>query len=102
MQLLDYLAINVTTKIRFHALEIFLNVHSDAFYLSDTRAHSRAWRHFFMGWMPKDNKLIKLNSVFHTNSTIMRFVVVYAVEAKLSVLFHNCQAGIVFDKHWKT
>jgi hypothetical protein len=49
-----------------------------------------------MGWMPKDNKPIKLNGVFHTNSAIMRFVVASAAEAELGALFHNCQTGIFF------
>jgi hypothetical protein len=96
IQLLDYLATNKMAKIRFHALEMILNIHSDTSYLSETGAHIRACGHFFMGWMPKDNKPIHFNSSFNTNSTIMRFVVAYAAEAKLGALFHNCQTGIFF------
>jgi hypothetical protein len=36
-----------------------------------------------MGWMLKNNELIKLNGAFHTNTTIMRFVVASTAEAKL-------------------
>jgi hypothetical protein len=96
IQLLDYLATNEMAKIRFHASEMILNIHSDASNLSETGAHSRACGHFFMGWMPKDNKPIRLNGAFHTNSTIMRFVVMSAAKAKLGTLFHNCQRGIIF------
>jgi hypothetical protein len=46
--------------------------------------------------MPGDNKPIKLNCVFHTNSTIIRFVVASAAEAKFGTLFHNDQTGITF------
>jgi hypothetical protein len=94
--LLDYLATNEMAKIRFHASNTILNIHSDASYLSETGARSRACGHFFVGWMPKDNKPIQSNDVFHTNSTIMRFMVASAADAKLGALCHNCQTGIIF------
>jgi hypothetical protein len=96
IQLLDYLATNEIAKMRFHASNMILNIHSDRFYLSETGARSRVCGHFFMGWMPKDNKPIWLNGAFHTNSTIMRFVVGSTAEAELGTLFHNCQTGIIF------
>ena len=67
IQLLDYLASHETAKIRFHTSEMILNINSDVSYLSETRANSRACGIFFMGWMPRDNGPIKLNSVFYTN-----------------------------------
>jgi hypothetical protein len=91
-QLLDYLATNEI----FHASEMNLNIHPDVSYLSETRAHSRAYGHFFMGWILKDTKPIQLNSVFHTNSTIMRFMVASTAEAEFGTLFQNCQTGIFF------
>ncbi len=71
-------------------------------YLPENGACSRACGHFFMGWMPNNNKLIRWNRAFHTNSMIMRFVVASAAAAELGALFHNCQIGIIFDKHWTT
>jgi hypothetical protein len=59
IQLLDYPATNEMAKIRFHASNMILNNHSGASYLSETGARSRACGHFFMGWMPKDNKPIQ-------------------------------------------
>ncbi len=53
-QLLDYLATHPDATIRFQASDMILNVHSDASYLSETKAHSCACGHFFMGWSPKD------------------------------------------------
>ncbi len=53
MQLLDYLASNQEAKVRFHASDMIMNIHSDASYLSKKGAQSRACGHFFMGWMPK-------------------------------------------------
>jgi hypothetical protein len=83
IQLLDYLATNEMEMIRFHASNMILNIHSDASYLSETGACSRACGHFFMGWMPNKNKPIRLNGAFHTNSMIMQFVVASAAEAEL-------------------
>ncbi len=94
IQLLDYLATNETAKIRFHALEMILNIHSDT-PLRDRSPQQSMWT-FFMGWMPKDNKPIQLNGAFHMNSTIMRIVVASTTEAELGALFHNCQTGIIF------
>ncbi len=49
IQSLDYLATNEMAKIRFHTSTMILNIHSDASYLSETGAYSRASGHFFMG-----------------------------------------------------
>ena len=49
IQLLDYLASNADAKVRFHALDMIMNIHSNALYLSETKAQSRACGHFFMG-----------------------------------------------------
>ena len=89
-QLLDYLATHPV-----------LNVHSDASYLLETNAQSRACGHFFMGWTPKDGDSIKLNGAFYTLCTILCFVVALAAEAKLGALFLNCKDGIPFDSPWK-
>ena len=95
-QLLDYLATHPDAIIRFRASDMILNVHSDASYLSETKAHSRACGHFFMGWSPKDGDPIKLNGAFFTLCTILRFVVASAAEVKLGALFLNCKEGIIF------
>jgi hypothetical protein len=73
-----------------------MNVHSDASYLSESDAHSRACGHFFMGWSPKDGNPIKLNGAFFTLCAILRFVVASAMEAELGALFLNCKEGIIF------
>jgi hypothetical protein len=52
IQLLDYLASNQDAKVRFHASDMVMNIHSDASYLSESGARSRACGHFFMGSMP--------------------------------------------------
>ena len=95
-QLLDYRAGHADTKVRFHASDMIMNIHLDASYLSKAKARSRACGHFFLGWMPTNNAPIRLNGAFHVSTTILRFVVASAAEAKLGALYHNCQTGIIF------
>ena len=95
-QLLDYLLGNANATVRFHASDMILNIHSDASYLLEAKACSRACGHFFMGWMPTDGAPIQLNSAFHLSTTILLFVVASAAEAELDALYHNCQTGIIF------
>jgi hypothetical protein len=96
-QLLDYLSGYADAKVQFHASDIILNIHSDASYLLEANARSRACGHFFMGWMPKNGKSIRINGAFHVSTTILRFVVASASEAELGALYHNCQTGIIFQ-----
>jgi hypothetical protein len=53
-------------------------------------------RNFFHGLDAKNGEPIKLNGAFHTNSSIIQFVVASAAEAELRALFHNCQTGMIF------
>ena len=95
-QLLDYLATNPNATVRFYASDMILNIHSDASYLSEKNAHSRACGHFFMGWKPDATKPIKLNGAFFTLCSILRFVVASAAEAELGALFLNCKQAAIF------
>ncbi len=95
-QLLDYLSGHVDAKVQFHALDMILNIHSDASYLSEANARSRACSHFFMGWMPKDGESIHINGAFYVSTMILCFVVASATRAELGALYHNCQTGIIF------
>ncbi len=94
-QVLDYLASHRDAVVRFRASDVVLNIHSDASYLSEPKARSRACGHFFMGSEPSDGKPIKLNGAFHTLCAILICVVALAAEAELSALFMNCQEGII-------
>jgi hypothetical protein len=73
-----------------------LNIHSDALYISEAKACSRASGDFFMGWMPKNGEPICMNGAFHISTTILQFVVASAAKAELGALYHNCQTGIIF------
>ncbi len=96
-QLMDYLATHPDATIWFRVPDMILNVHLDASYLSETKAHSRACGHFFMGWSPKDGDPIKLNGAFFTLCIILRFVVASAAKAKLGALFLKCKEGKIFQ-----
>ncbi len=95
-QLLDYLATHPDATIRFRALDMILNMHSDASYLCEANAQSHACGHFFTGLAPTDGDPIKLNGEFLTLCTILSFVVASAAEAELGALFLNCKEGIIF------
>jgi hypothetical protein len=51
-----------------------------------------------MGWKPRNWEPIKLNGAFHTNLSIMRFIVASAAEAELGAPLHNCQTGMIFQQ----
>ena len=95
-QLLDYLASHPNATVHFHASDMIMNIHSDASYLSEKNAHSRACGHFFMGWKLDATKTIKLNGAFFTLCAILCFVVASAAEAKLGALFLNCKQAAFF------
>jgi hypothetical protein len=95
-QLLDYLATNPDATIWFRVSDMIMNVHSDASYLSEANAQSRACGQFVMGWSAKDGDPIKLNGAFFTLCAILCFVVTSAATAKLGVLFLNCKEGMIF------
>ena len=83
------------TKIKFYASYMVLNVHSDASYLSETRARIRVGGYYFLGSNPKENEPIQLNGNVYTLSTILKFVVASAAEAELGALFHNAKEAKV-------
>jgi hypothetical protein len=95
LDLLNYLASNQDAKVCFHASDMIMNINSDASYLSETKARSRACGHFFLEWMPKNGEPIQLNGAFYVNTTILHFVMASAAEAELGALFQNCQDGII-------
>eukprot|EP00956_Cyclotella_meneghiniana_P014503 scaffold21710_cov36-Cyclotella_meneghiniana.AAC.1 len=92
-QLLDYCATNPDAKVRFRASDMVLNIHSDASYLSATRARSQVAGYYFLGSVPTDDAPIKLNGAILVFCGILKFVVASAAEAELGGLFLNCKEG---------
>jgi hypothetical protein len=75
---------------------MIMNVHSDALYLSEADARSRACGHFFWGLEAKDGNPIKHNGALFTLCAILHFVVASAAKAELGTLFLNCKEGMIF------
>jgi len=82
LQLLDYLATQEEAVLSYHASDMILAVHSDASYLSEPKARSRAGGHFFLSsdtTIPPNNGAI-LNIA-------LKNVMSSATEAELAGLF---------------
>ena len=88
-----YFATHPHATIRYYALEMILNIHSDASYLSELRAQSRTEGHYFLGSIPKKGEPIPLNGAIYVHSGILKFVVTSAAEAELRALFLNAKEG---------
>eukprot|EP00804_Cyclotella_cryptica_P003424 CCRYP_018562-RB/>CCRYP_018562-RB protein AED:0.41 eAED:0.41 QI:0/-1/0/1/-1/0/1/0/354 len=94
-QLLDYCASHPDAIVRFKASDMILNIHSDASYLSETKARSRIAGHFFLGSVPSDATPITINGAIYVFCGILKFVVASAAEAELGALFLNCKEGTI-------
>jgi hypothetical protein len=98
-QLLNYCATHPDAIVRFHASDMVLHVHSDASYLSEAHARSRAGGYFFLSDKPAqplatpDPTCVPppLNGPVHTPCTIMRVVLSSATEAEMGALFYNAK-----------
>jgi hypothetical protein len=74
---------------------MILNIHSEALYLSAPKACSCGGGYFFLGSIPHDGDLIKLNGAIHISNPILKLVAAFAAEADLGALFLNAQAAKV-------
>jgi hypothetical protein len=101
-QLLNYAATHPYATVRYHASGMYFHVHSDASYLSEASARSRAGGIFFLIQRPTDPSKPPAptaitppqNGAIHIISTIMRSVIASTMEAELGALFHNARDGI--------
>jgi Reverse transcriptase (RNA-dependent DNA polymerase) len=89
---LDYAATNPDASVRYYPSNMILNIHSDASYLSEPQARSRAGGIFYMSANPtKENPIPKLNGAVHITSKIMKNVLASVAEAEVAACFHNAQ-----------
>ena len=90
-QFLDYMAMQDDTILTYKASNMALAIHSDASYLSEAKARSRAGGHMFMASneeIPQNNGAV-LN-ILH----IIRAVMSSAAEADLGALFINAKTAV--------
>ena len=97
--LLNYAATHPNSKIRYTTSDIILYIQSDASYLSETRAYSRASRHYFLSdkrpdmTTPPTNRP-RLNKPIHSISRIMPNMMGSASEAEIGATYINGQEAI--------
>ncbi len=83
LQLLDYLATQEDTVLSYHASDMVLAVHSNASYLSEPKARSRAGGHFFLS---NDTSIPPNNGAVLNIAHIIKKVMSSATEAELAGL----------------
>jgi hypothetical protein len=99
-QLLNHAAAHPDANVRFHASDMCLHIHSDASYLSEAHARSRAGGTLFLSHKPADpsnpanNPPPPYNGPIHTISAIMANVMTSATESEFGALFHNARDAI--------
>jgi hypothetical protein len=74
---------------------MILNNHSNASYLSALCGRSRAGGSFFLGWIPKKTRPIRLNGQILLLCEILKFISSSAAEAELGALFLNTKQARV-------
>jgi hypothetical protein len=94
IKLLNYCNNHPETKIRYHASDTILHIHSDASYLSVNEAKSRAGGFFYMGSDTKTNKKLT-NGAILIISKVLKHVMSSPAEAEIGAVFINAKEGAV-------
>jgi hypothetical protein len=96
IKLLNYCNTHTDTKIRYHASDMILNIHSDASYLSENEAKSRAGGFFYIGNNNKNDRKLT-NGAILVVSKVIKHVMSSAAEAKIGAVFINAKEGAVLS-----
>jgi hypothetical protein len=94
IKLLKYCNTHPETKIRYHASDMILHIHSDASYISENEAKSRAGGFFYMGSDTKTDKKLT-NGAISIISKVLKHVMSSAAEAEIGAVFINAKEGAV-------
>ena len=97
-QLLGYAASQEDAVITYHASDMVLAIHSDASYLSEPKARSRAGGHFFMS---SDRQMPPNNGPVLTLCQIMCAVMSSACEAEIGAMYMNARETVPARKTLK-
>jgi hypothetical protein len=98
LQFLDYAASHEDAIVTYPASNMRLVIHSNALYLSEIKAHSRAGGHMFNA----GTEDIPINNGVVLNiSQIIRAVMSSAAEAKLGTLFINAKTAVSMQRTLK-
>jgi len=90
-QLLDFVASQEDAVLTYHASDMILAIHSDAGYLNEPNARSRAGGHFFLS---NDEKYPPNNGAILNISQVIKAVMSSAAEAELGALYINAKEAI--------
>jgi hypothetical protein len=90
IKLLNYCNTHPETKIRYHASDMILHIHSDASYLSENEAKIRAGGFFYMGNNNKNDKNLT-NGEILIISKVLKHVMSSAAEAEIGAVFINAK-----------
>jgi hypothetical protein len=94
IKFLNYCNTHPETKIRYHVSDMILHIHSDASYLSENEAKSRAGGFFYMGSNNKTNKK-PTNGAILIISKVLKHVMSSAAQAEIGAVFTNAKEGAV-------
>jgi hypothetical protein len=99
VKLFNYAATNPNAVFHYKASGMTLYVHSDASYLSEPKARSRAGGHFYLSDKPADpasapSQQLPNNRPLHTTSHIHHNVMASAADSEVGALFVNIQEAI--------
>jgi hypothetical protein len=94
IKLLNYCNTHPETKIRYHASDMILHIHSDTSYLSEKEAKSRAGGFFYMGSSTNTDKKLT-NGAILIIITVLKHVMYSAAEAEIGAVFINAKEGAV-------
>jgi hypothetical protein len=84
--LLDHVGTYPDASVIIRASDMFLRVHSDASYLSEPRARSRAGGYHYLGWADDP---VAINGAVHVHCSILDNVMSSAAEAEYGAAFLN-------------
>jgi len=90
--LLDYCATNPNATICYKPSDMILKIHSDASYLSESKARSQCGSHFYLG--TKSIQKYTPNGAILNTTNILQTVVTSAVEVEYVSLYVNAKTGI--------
>ena len=90
-QLLDYCASQEEAILTYHASDMVLAIHSDARYLNESKAQSRAGGHFFLS---SDVQNSPNNGAVLTIARIINAVMSSAADAELGALFIKLKEAV--------
>jgi hypothetical protein len=88
---LDYLATHPDANICFHASDMILHIHSDASYLSVSKARNRLGGLFYLGYNPPNEN--KSNGSILNVASVIKNIVASAAESEVGACFQNAQTA---------